>query len=297
MSVASTTGAGFTGAFRVLDCASRSLDLSQARVMGILNVTPDSFSDGGLHTDIESAVAHGLRMAEQGAAVIDVGGQSTRPGARPVGVEEELRRVVPVIEALSARLSVPISVDSSRPEVMRAAVRAGAGMINDVRALRERGALRTAAELRVPVCLMHMRGRPRDMQDRPRYRDVAAEVRAFLQRRVEACEAAGIERGRVLLDPGFGFGKTLSHNLQLLRELPGLAALGMPVLVGLSRKSMIGAILGRGEARDRMIGSVTLGALAVWQGARLLRVHDVKETVEAVRICAAVREPDQDQGA
>lgn len=297
MSVASTTGAGFTGAFRVLDCASRSLDLSQARVMGILNVTPDSFSDGGLHSDIESAVAHGLRMAEQGAAVIDVGGQSTRPGARPVGVEEELRRVVPVIEALSARLSVPISVDSSRPEVMRAAVRAGAGMINDVRALRERGALRTAAELRVPVCLMHMRGRPRDMQDRPRYRDVAAEVRAFLQRRVEACEAAGIERGRVLLDPGFGFGKTLSHNLQLLRELPGLAALGMPVLVGLSRKSMIGAILGRGEARDRMIGSVTLGALAVWQGARLLRVHDVKETVEAVRICAAVREPDQDQGA
>ncbi len=297
MSVASTTGAGFTGAFRVLDCASRSLDLSQARVMGILNVTPDSFSDGGLHSDIESAVAHGLRMAEQGAAVIDVGGQSTRPGAWPVGVEEELRRVVPVIEALSARLSVPISVDSSRPEVMRAAVRAGAGMINDVRALRERGALRTAAELRVPVCLMHMRGRPRDMQDRPRYRDVAAEVRAFLQRRVEACEAAGIERGRVLLDPGFGFGKTLSHNLQLLRELPGLAALGMPVLVGLSRKSMIGAILGRGEARDRMIGSVTLGALAVWQGARLLRVHDVKETVEAVRICAAVREPDQDQGA
>lgn len=271
----------------LLDCGGRKLDLSRPAVMGILNVTPDSFSDGGFYFDRDRAVAHAARMVEEGADIIDVGGESTRPGAQPVSAEEEIERVVPVIERLARQLDVPISVDTSKAEVMRAAVAAGAGFINDVRALREPGALETAAALGVPVCLMHMQGEPRTMQDNPRYGDVVAEVRDFLAARCAAAEAAGIPRTRLLVDPGFGFGKTVEHNLELLRGLPALAALGVPVLVGLSRKSMIGKLLGLPVER-RLHASVALALMAVHHGARVVRVHDVAPTVEAIRMWEAV---------
>jgi dihydropteroate synthase len=274
----------------VLDCGGRRLDLGRPAVMGILNVTPDSFSDGGFYFDPDKAVARARQMVEEGADIIDVGGESTRPGATPVTAEEEIARVVPVIERLARELAVPISVDTSKPEVMRAACAAGAGFINDVRALRAPGALETAAALGVPVCLMHMQGEPRTMQDNPQYRDVVAEVRDFLAERLAVAERAGIPRARLIVDPGFGFGKTVGHNLALLRDLGTIAALGVPVLVGLSRKSLIGKLLGLPVER-RLHASVALALIAVQNGARIVRVHDVGPTVEALRMWAAVAEP------
>lgn len=263
------------------------MDLAGPRVMAILNVTPDSFSDGGRYAAVEQAVARGVEMAEEGAAIIDVGGESTRPGAAPVSKAEELDRVVPVIERLAAEVPVPISIDTSKPAVMRAAVAAGAGLINDVNALRAPGALETAAALNVPVCLMHMQGEPRTMQQDPHYDDVVAEVRAFLLGRAVAAEAAGIPRGAIVLDPGFGFGKLLAHNLSLLKHLPALAETGYPILAGLSRKSMIGALLDL-PVDARLHPSVALAVLAAWLGARLIRVHDVRPTVEALAMVRAV---------
>jgi dihydropteroate synthase len=276
----------------VLDCAGRPLRLDRARVVGILNVTPDSFSDGGLHDSVDAAVAHGVRMAEEGADMLDVGGQSTRPGAAEVSLEEELQRVVPVVEQLVARTSLPIAVDTSRPEVMRAAVAAGAGMINDVYARRRVGAMDAVAELGVPVCLMHMQGEPRSMQDEPHYDDVVGEVHRFLTDRLFACELAGIDRRKVLVDPGFGFGKTLEHNLALLSALEQFASLGSGVYAGLSRKSMIGTLTGRSVPGERQAGSVAAALIAVQRGARLVRVHDVAATVDALAVWQGVHAVD-----
>jgi dihydropteroate synthase len=275
-----------------LDCAGRKLLLDRPRIMAIVNVTPDSFSDGGQHDDTEAAVAHGLALAGQGADILDVGGESTRPGASPVPLEEELRRVIPVIERLARETALPISIDTSKPEVMRAAVAAGAGLINDVYALRREGALEAAADLGVPVCLMHMLGEPGSMQDDPRYEDVVAEVHGFFTQRLFACEMAGISRKKLLIDPGFGFGKTLEHNLLLLRQLSRLVELGVPVLAGLSRKGMIGALTGR-PLEQRQVGSVAAALIAVQNGARIVRVHDVADTVDALKVWLAVAaQPD-----
>jgi len=271
-----------------LDCAGRVIRLDRPRVMGIVNVTPDSFSDGGEHASAESAIAHGLRLAEEGADVLDVGGESTRPGAADVPLEEELRRVIPVIEGLAGATSLPVSVDTSRPEVMRAAVAAGAGMINDVRALRHDGALEAAAALGVPVVLMHMLGEPRSMQGAPQYEDVVAQVHRFLAERIFAAEMAGIDKKRIVVDPGFGFGKTLEHNLALLANLERFAELGVPLLAGLSRKRSIGDLTGREDPRDRVHGSVAAHLVAAQRGARLLRVHDVAATVDALKVWNAV---------
>ncbi|MGY3038665.1 dihydropteroate synthase [Rhodanobacter sp. TND4EL1] len=276
----------------VLDCAGRPLRLDRPRVVGILNVTPDSFSDGGVHPTVEAAVAHGVRMAEEGADMLDVGGQSTRPGAREVSLEEELERVLPVITQLLACTSLPIAIDTSRPEVMRAAVAAGAGMINDVYALRREGALEAVAELGVPVCLMHMQGEPGSMQDEPHYDDVVGDVHRFLTDRLFACELAGIDRRKVLVDPGFGFGKTLEHNLALLSSLEQFANLGGGVYAGLSRKSMIGTLTGRTEPTDRLAGSVAAALVAVQRGARMVRVHDVAATVDALAVWQGVHAHD-----
>jgi dihydropteroate synthase len=273
----------------LLDCAGKPLDLSQPQVMGVLNVTPDSFSDGGAFLSTAAALERARRMVEEGAAIIDVGGESTRPGAQPVPLDEELRRVLPVIEALHGALPVPVSVDTRKPQVMRAAVAAGAGLINDVNALRAAGAAGAAADLGVPVCLMHMQGEPHSMQTAPRYTDVVAEVIGFLLDRARDCIAAGVARHRILLDPGFGFGKTAGHNLRLLHHLDRLTGRGFPVLVGLSRKSLIGQILGL-PVDKRLYPGVALAVLAVWQGASIVRCHDVRETREAIRMCQAVRE-------
>jgi dihydropteroate synthase len=272
----------------VLRCADRTLDLGQPVVMGVVNVTPDSFSDGGRFFSVEAAVEHGVRLAEEGAALIDVGGESTRPGAEPVGTREELERVIPVIERLRAATTAIISVDTSKAEVMRAASAAGAGLINDVRALREPGTLAAAAASGCAVCLMHMQGEPRTMQRAPSYADVVGEVRAFLAGRVAESIAAGLTPERLAVDPGFGFGKTLEHNLTLLRRLGELAADGPPVLVGLSRKSMLGTLTGR-AAGERVYGSVALAVIAALNGARIIRAHDVAATVEALKVTAAVR--------
>lgn len=273
--------------FTTLDCNGRALALDRPRIMGIVNATPDSFSDGGMHASSAAAVAHGLRLAEEGADILDVGGESTRPGAQAVSLEEELARVIPVIQGLHAACALPISVDTSRPEVMRAAVAAGAGMINDVRALRREGAMEAAAELAVPVCLMHMQGEPATMQDDPSYEDVVAEVHGFFNQRLFACQMAGIDRKRLLVDPGFGFGKTLEHNLRLLRQLPRLVELGVPVLAGLSRKGMIGQLTGR-PLEQREVGSVVAALVAVQNGATVVRVHDVGATADALKVWAAV---------
>ena len=256
--------------------------------MGVLNVTPDSFSDGGDFFSVGAAVERALAMQAEGAAIIDIGGESTRPGAAPVSAEDEIRRVVPVIEALQARLTVPISIDTQKPEVMRAAVAAGAGFINDVNALRAPGALEAAVGCEVPVCLMHMQGEPRTMQADPHYDDVVGEVRGFLQQRAAACEQAGIAREHILLDPGFGFGKTLQHNLQLLARLETISALGFPLLVGLSRKSMIGKLLGL-DVGERLAASIALAVLAVERGAALVRAHDVAPTWQALQMQVALR--------
>jgi len=270
-----------------LQCGDQVLELSTPVVMGVLNVTPDSFSDGGRFLDAAAAVDQAMRMVEEGAAIIDVGGESTRPGAAPVSAEEELRRIGPVVDALVRGIRVPVSVDTCKPGVMRAAIDRGARMINDVRALLEPGALAVAAGSNVAVCLMHMQGEPRTMQREPRYANVVEDVRNFLAARVAACETAGIGRERLVVDPGFGFGKTLEHNLALLRGLRRIADLGVPVLAGLSRKSMIGTILGR-PLEQRLHGGVALAALAVTNGARIVRTHDVAATLDAVRIAAAV---------
>ncbi len=258
--------------------------------MGVLNVTPDSFSDGGRFADHGAAVDHAHRLVDEGAAVIDVGGESTRPGAPEVPVDEELARVLPVVEKLARTLPVPVSIDTSKPEVIRAAADAGAGLVNDVYALRRPGALEAAAASGLPVCLMHMQGAPRTMQASPEYADVVSEVEEFLHARMRACEAAGIDHERIVLDPGFGFGKTDAHNLALLRGLPRLAAVGPPLLVGLSRKSMIGRLTGR-PVEQRLAGSLALALAAVAGGARIVRAHDVAETVDALRLWSVVYDP------
>ena len=257
--------------------------------MGILNVTPDSFSDGGRFDRPDAALRQAEAMAQAGADILDIGGESTRPGAAAVGAEEELARVIPVIEAIRARLDVPVSIDTSKPEVMREAVVAGAGMINDVAALEAPGALDAAAACGVPVCLMHMQGTPRTMQADPQYDDVVTDIKAYLAARVAACVAAGIARERLVLDPGFGFGKRLEHNLQLLAHLNQLADTGLPLLVGISRKSMLGQITGR-DVGGRLAASLAAAMLALDRGAKILRVHDVAETVDAVRLWKAVQE-------
>ena len=271
-----------------LDCAGRALKLDRTRVMGIVNVTPDSFSDGGDHASTDAAVAHALKLAAEGADLLDVGGESTRPGAQEVPLEEELRRVVPVIERLARQTGLPISVDTCKPEVMRAAVQAGAGMINDVCALRREGAMDTAAALGVPVVLMHMLGEPRSMQEDPRYDDVVAQVHRFLAERIFAAELAGIPKKHLVADPGFGFGKTTAHNLELLAGLERLAELGVPVLAGLSRKRSIGELTGRQVPAERVAGSVAAHLLAAQRGARIVRVHDVAATVDALKVWEAV---------
>ena len=271
-----------------LDCAGRILRLDVPRVMGIVNVTPDSFADGGEHATLEAAIAHGLQLAGEGADILDIGGESTRPGALDVPVDEELRRVIPVIEALAKQTALPLSVDTSKPEVMRAAVAAGAGMVNDVHALRREGALEAAAALGVPVVLMHMLGEPRSMQDAPRYDDVVADVHRFLAERIFAAEMAGIAKKHLVVDPGFGFGKTIAHNLALLAQLERFTELGVPVLAGLSRKKTIGELTGRSDPHDRIHGSVAAHLIAAQRGAMLLRVHDVAATVDALKVWNAV---------
>ena len=274
---------------KTIDCAGRLLDLSRPRIMGVLNVTPDSFSDGGDFFTPENAVTHAEQMVNEGAAIIDVGGESTRPGAAAVPLDEELQRVIPVIEALHASVPVPISIDTRKPAVMQAAVAAGAGLINDVNALQETGALEMAASLEVPVCLMHMQGNPETMQDTPIYNNVVDEVAAYLEARSAAYMLQGMPKERILLDPGFGFGKTTAHNLLLLQQLERLVETGFPVLVGLSRKSLIGKVLDL-PVDKRVYPGVALAVLAVWKGAVLVRCHDVRPTREAIEMCQAVRD-------
>src|SRR6185436_4963612 len=268
-------------------CRDRILDLGAPVVMGVVNVTPDSFSDGGRFIDPAAAVAQARRMIAEGAAIIDIGGESTRPGASPATLGEELGRVTPVIEALRRDSTVFISVDTSKPEVMRAAVAAGADIINDVRALAEPGAIDAAAASGAGICLMHMQGEPRTMQQAPHYENVLEEVSAFLAARMRACREAGIDAARLAIDPGFGFGKAATHNLSLLKQLASLEALGVPIVVGLSRKSMLAKLTGR-AVDQRLPGSIALAAIAVLNGARIVRAHDVAATVDAVRVAAAV---------
>lgn len=263
-----------------------TLDLSHPHVMGILNVTPDSFSDGGAHNSLVEAVKHANLMINAGATIIDIGGESTRPGAAEVSVEEELARVIPVVEAIAQRFEVWISVDTSKPEVIRESARAGAHIINDIRSLTEPGALQAATETGLPVCLMHMQGQPKTMQEAPKYEDVFADVERFFAEHIVRCEQAGIAKEKLLLDPGFGFGKNLSHNYQLLARLGEFHHFGLPLLVGMSRKSMVGQLLNVGPS-ERLNGSLACAVIAAMQGAQIIRVHDVKETVEALRVVEA----------
>ncbi len=272
---------------QTLDCAGRMLVLDRTRIMGILNLTPDSFSDGGQWQGKSEGIRHALAMQEAGADIIDVGGESTRPGAQEVPVQQELDRVIPVIEGIVPRLSIPVSIDTSKPEVMREAVAAGAGMINDVCALRLDGALQAATQLAVPVCLMHMLGDPRVMQDSPEYDDVTAVVARFLLERAKLCESHGIAHNNIVLDPGFGFGKTLQQNISLFQALPEIAAYDYPLLVGVSRKAMIGQLTGR-EITGRVAGSITAAILAAQMGAAIVRVHDVSETHDALNVATAL---------
>jgi dihydropteroate synthase len=272
----------------MLQLPKRTLDLGEPVVMGILNVTPDSFSDGGRFVAVEAALAQGLKMVEEGARILDIGGESTRPGAQPVSEAEELDRVLPVIEALRRASDVVLSIDTCKPAVMRAACAAGAEIINDVNALCAEGALAVAAQSGAAVCLMHMQGEPRSMQKAPHYADVVEEVHAFLQARAAACEQAGIRRERLVLDPGIGFGKTLAHNLRLLAAVEALCATGYPVLIGVSRKSMFQQLLGL-KVDERLPASLAAATLAVWQGAAIVRAHDVKATVEALAVAGAIR--------
>ena len=276
---------------RHLSIGSQQFDLSRAIVMGILNVTPDSFSDGGEFDRVEHAVAHALRMQQEGADIIDIGGESTRPGAHAVTVAAELDRVIPVIRAIRRQSAIPISIDTSKPEVMRAAVAEGANMINDVNALQAMGAIEACVELAVPVCLMHMQGKPRTMQQDPSYADVVQDVAGFLQQRTRACVAAGIPPHQIVIDPGFGFGKTLQHNLGLLNGLDAICGLELPVLVGISRKSMLGAIIDR-PVDERLYAGIAAAVIAYMKGARLFRVHDVAPTRDALAVCDALQYKD-----
>ena len=269
-----------------LHCGNFRLDLSRPLVMGIVNVTPDSFSDGGQHFQRDAAVAHAQQLIAEGADIIDIGGESTRPGAQPVSAQEELDRVLPIIEGLRGA-PVPISIDTCKPEVMQAAIAAGAQMINDINALQDAAALQAVAASDIALCLMHKQGDPQTMQQQPHYGDVVAEVAGFLRERIAAAEAAGITKERIAIDPGFGFGKTLTHNLALLRELEKLAGLGVPVLAGLSRKAMLGTITGR-DVGDRVAASIAAALIAVQHGASIVRVHDVRETVDALKIWNAI---------
>jgi len=272
-----------------LDCAGKQLDLSIPRVMGVLNVTPDSFSDGGRFNRLDAAIIRAESMIEAGASIIDVGGESTRPGAELVDFEQETARVIPVVEALGKRnLDAVISVDTSKPELMRRAVEVGAGLINDVRALQESNAVSTLASLDVPVCLMHMQGQPKNMQQNPQYKHVVSEVINFLKARVAVCVEAGIQESRLLIDPGFGFGKGLQQNIELLKNLSELQVLNLPVLIGVSRKSMIGAIIEK-EVDERLAGSLVAAFYALQQGVQILRVHDVAETVDIIKIFQVLR--------
>ncbi|MCF6210462.1 MAG: dihydropteroate synthase [Gammaproteobacteria bacterium] len=273
---------------QVLQCADRQLDLTRPQVMGILNVTPDSFSDGGLFVSVDAALMGARQMVAEGAAIIDVGGESTRPGATAVSVQEELDRVVPVVEVIARELPVIVSVDTSKAKVMNEAVALGAGLINDVRALRGPDALQVASNASVPVCLMHMAGDdPRFMQKDPRYTDVIDDITRFLHGRIQACEAAGIPASRLLIDPGFGFGKRVTHNLLIMRRLREFLVLGKPLLIGVSRKSTIGAVLDC-AADERLPGSLALATMACQEGAQIIRTHDVAATVDAVKMCHAV---------
>ncbi|EGU44160.1 MULTISPECIES: dihydropteroate synthase [Vibrio] len=267
----------------ILKANNKTLVLDRPHVMGILNVTPDSFSDGGKFNSLDNALQQAERMVQAGVSIIDIGGESTRPGAPDVSLEEELARVIPAIKAIRAKFDVWISIDTSKAEVMRQAVEAGADLINDVRALQEPGALQVAADANVPICLMHMKGQPRTMQANPSYDDVLQDVEAFLQERVEACEAVGISKEQLILDPGFGFGKTIEHNYHLLAHLEKFHSLGLPVLAGMSRKSMIFKLLDKVPA-DCMVASVTCATIAAMKGAQIIRVHDVEETLEAMKI-------------
>ncbi|ANP75693.1 dihydropteroate synthase [Vibrio crassostreae 9CS106] len=267
----------------ILKAKNKTLVLDRPHVMGILNVTPDSFSDGGKFNSLDNALLQAERMIQAGVSIIDIGGESTRPGAPDVPLEEELARVIPAIKAIRAKFDVWISIDTSKAEVMRQAVEAGADLINDVRALQEPGALQVAADANVPICLMHMKGQPRTMQANPSYDDVLQDVEAFLQERVEACEAVGISKDQLILDPGFGFGKTIEHNYHLLAHLEKFHSLGLPVLAGMSRKSMIFKLLDKVPA-DCMVASVTCATIAAMKGAQIIRVHDVEETLEAMKI-------------
>jgi len=271
-----------------LSCGNRTLDLSTAHVMGILNVTPDSFSDGGQFNQLDKAIAHAESMVADGATILDVGGESTRPGAASVSFTEELERVVPVVERIATRLDVAISVDTSTAEVIRESAKAGAHLINDVRALRREGALKAAAETGLPVCLMHMQGEPDTMQKNPRYDDVVQDVRNFLKERIEAAQAAGIASEQILLDPGFGFGKTRIHNYTLLNRLEQITALGYPLLTGLSRKRMIADVLNASnDATERDDASAAAATVCAMKGARIIRAHNVKKTWEALQVVNA----------
>lgn len=270
-----------------LDCNGRPLELDRPRIAGIVNVTPDSFSDGGGTASVDDAIARGMQLAEEGADLLDVGGESTRPGASPVSADEEIARAIPVVEGLAKRTHVPISIDTSKPEVMRAAIAAGAGLVNDVRALREEGALDAAASLGVPVILVHMLGDPRTMQNDPHYDDVVGDVHRFLTDRLFACQMAGIDKKKILVDPGFGFGKAIQHNLVLLRDLARFAEIA-PVVAGLSRKATIGTLTGRERHADRAAGSAAAALIAVQNGATIVRVHDVAPTRDALAVWAGI---------
>ena len=275
------------------DCGNFQLDLSTPRVMGIVNVTPDSFSDGGKFTATNLAIEHALKLAEEGADILDIGGESTRPNATPVSLQQELDRVIPVIEALVKQLkqdkqvNIPISIDTYKPQVMQAAIAAGASMVNDVRALQEDGALETVAKTNVGICLMHMQGTPQTMQQNPHYADIVNDVKAFLAARLQASIHAGVATSRILLDPGFGFGKTREHNILLLQNLQSFATLGQPLLVGLSRKSVLGQVTGN-DINARLYASIAASVLSAMKGAKMLRVHDVRATVEALKFVQAV---------
>lgn len=273
---------------RYLQCGKYRLDLSVPHVMGILNATPDSFSDGGQYNTLDASLSRAEAMLEAGASILDVGGESTRPGAQSVTPQQELDRVAPLVEALVTRFDCIVSVDTSAPQVMVETAALGAGLLNDVRSLQREGALQAAAQTGLPVCLMHMRGEPQTMQDAPHYADVAVEVAQFLQHRIDACVAAGIGRKQILLDPGFGFAKNLKHNLELFQRMPELHALGLPLLVGVSRKSMIGQVLDK-PVDERLYGSLTLAVMALERGAKIIRVHDVVQTMDALKLFQAVQ--------
>jgi len=272
----------------MLHCGQFKLDLTRPRVMGILNVTPDSFSDGGHFTHVDAAVAHAMTLIDEGADVLDIGGESTRPNATPVSLQQELDRVIPIIEALIANhIHIPISIDTYKPAVMQSAIAAGASMVNDVRALQEEGAIEVVAETQVGVCLMHMQGTPQTMQQNPHYQDVVKEVTDFLLARVHACEQAGITSNRLLIDPGFGFGKTRAHNITLIQQLERIVHHGVPLLAGLSRKSVLGQMTGQ-EVDARLYASIAAVTVSAMKGASMLRVHDVKATVEALKVVSAI---------